>query len=741
MGTRGKAKADRAGGGMGKPRRRLLKWSLGTFLGLVLLGMAGFIALYYMTPIPQANAAATAQANIYKTADGKVIARTGQVNREEVPLSQIPLDIQHAFVAAENKTFYTDSGVDLRGMARGLYNTVSGRGTQGGSTITQQYVKNFYLTQQQTVTRKLKELFISLKVDQDLSKDEILRGYLNTVYFGRGAYGIQAASQAYYGIDVSKLTVAQGAYLAALVQAPSQYDVVTATPEGKQLAVARWNYVLNNMVGMHWLDPAARQKATFPKPIAPKGTPGLSGEAAYWVELANKQLIANHVMNDAQLGAGGWTITLTIDPAKQKDLEKAVKSQLTDQLDPGARAVDRNVQAGAVSVDPKTGAVVALYGGAGVPKHYVSNATRSDYQVASTFKPIEFASALENNAHTQDGRQIGAGTIYDGTSGRPVQGTSASFAPPNEDNQNYGPITVQTAMDSSVNSVFAQMAVDVGLDKVAGTAVQLGMPADRAGLHDGPAIALGSMGGSPLEMAGIYATFDNHGRKVTPSIVKSAEQLGRKVDLANPIGQQVIGRSTADAVTSVLTGVVNSGTGTAAQQDSAVAGKTGTSDNNKSAWFTGYTPDLVTSVGLFGEDAKTGAQVSLKGAGGGGRVNGGGFPAQIWGAYTRTVLSGEQPSQFDLQTDQGAAVQPPAVPSKTPSVSAKPSTSPSASVSRTPSTSPSTPGHGHRHHGPTPGPGSSTGPTPGDTPTGQPPTDTAPPQLTPQSGRGQQQVW
>jgi penicillin-binding protein 1A len=680
--TKGSVKAN------GRPRRRWLRWVLGTTLGVLLIGMGAFVYLYETVQLPKANADAVLQANVYKTADGKVIARSGTVNREKVDISQIPVGVQHAFVAAENKTFYTDSGVDVQGMARGIYNTLSGRGAQGGSTITQQYVKNYYLTQQQTISRKFKELFISLKLDREMSKDKILEGYLNTVYFGRGAYGIQAAAQAYYGVDVSKLTVPQGAYLAALVQAPSQYDVATATPEGKQLAVNRWNYVLNNMVEMHWLDQGTRGQAKFPQPIQPKGTPGQTGQTAYFIDEANHELTTNNIISDQDLAAGGWTITLTIDPTKQRALEKAVKNELTSQLDPKARKVDANVQAGAASVDPKTGNVVALYGGEGPPKHYMDNATRQDYQVASTFKPIEFASALENNAQTQDGRQITANTIYDGTSGRVVQGTSQPFGPSNEDHVNYGNITVQKAMDDSVNSVFAQMAVDVGLNKVADTAVKLGMPAKTAGLHDGPAIALGTMGGSPLEMAGIYATLDNHGKLVTPTIVKSVERGGQKPELKNPIGDQVISRSTADTVTSVLTGVVNSGTGLAAQQDSQVAGKTGTSDQNISAWFTGYTPDLVTSVGLFGEDATKHSQVPLYGVGGVPRVNGGGFPAQIWGAYTRAALSNEAPQQFDLQTDQGAAVQSD-TPSTAPSVSTRPSTSPSTKPSTAPSTPPS----------------------------------------------------
>ncbi|MFI5683789.1 transglycosylase domain-containing protein [Streptomyces sp. NPDC051636] len=724
----------------GKPAkgriRRLFTWKkiLGTFFGFCLLCIGAFIALYMAVDVPAGNVAAKRQSNVYKFSDGTILARDGKVNREIVDLSKVPRKVQLTFVAAENKSFYHDPGVDLKGTARGLINTLSGKGKQGGSTITQQYVKNFYLNQDQTVTRKLKELVISLKVEREKSKDEILAGYINTSYYGRGAYGIQAAAQAYYRVDAEDLTVEQGAYLAALLQAPSQYDWAAATDHGKKLVTARWNYVLDNMVEEHWLDSAERQALDFPKPKEPKGAPGMEGQKGYLVDLANTQL-AQRLMKDegisksdaeAQVLNQGWTITLNIDKKKQAQLEKAVKSRLTSKLDPKKRKVDGNVQAGAVSVDPKTGKIVALYGGQDYFKHYYSNATRRDYQPASTFKPLILAAALEQDATTQDGNPINADTIYDGTSRRPVvdHGTKVGFAPPNEDGHSYGDITVQQAMNKSVNSVFAQMGVDVGMKNVLKVAGELGM--DTEGLEAVPAQTLGTMGASPLEMAGVYATLDNHGAKVTPSIIKAAENKGRTVDMPDPIGGQVISRTAADTVTSVLTGVVDDGT---AQRSVAanplrdgqqVAGKTGTSDENKSAWFTGYTPDLVTSVGLFGEEKKTGRHVSLQGATGlipgSGRIDGGGYPAHIWAAYTFGVT---HKATFDLNTTQGAAVEPTKTPtysqsptetaSETPS-SPPPSSESPTSVSPSPSSTTSKP--------PTPtAPTTTAPPTPTDTPT------------------------
>ncbi|MEU0281338.1 transglycosylase domain-containing protein [Streptomyces sp. NPDC006195] len=624
-----------------------LRRLLGAFFGLCLLAMGGLIVLYVLVPVPSANAQAEMQSNVYKYSDGTILTRTGEINREIVGLEKIPKDVQRTFVAAENKSFYQDSGVDIKGTTRGLINTLSGKGKQGGSTITQQYVKNYYLNQDQTVTRKLKELVISLKVDRNTSKSDILAGYINTSYYGRGAYGIQAAAQAYYGIDASALNVAQGAYLAALLQAPSQYDWTAATATGRKLVTERWNYVLDNMVEQKWLDSATRSGLTFPVPRTPKAAPGMEGQAGYLVEAANDEL-ARQGVDKAEIAKGGWTITLNIDKKRQKELAQSVDKQLESKLDRKDNTTDATVQAGATSVDPKTGRVVALYGGTGATEHWISNATRTDYQPASTFKPVVLASALENGAETQDGRKIGVNTRYDGTSERPVEGSDTPYAPQNEDDRDYGRVSVQTAMNKSINSVFAQMVVDVGPPEVKKTALDLGMR-DK-GFPERPAITLGTMNASTWDMAGVYATLDNHGRKITPTIVKAAEHKDRTVEIPDPVGKQVISRETADTVTHVLQGVVDNGSGFEANSSAYdAAGKTGTSENNWSAWFSGYTPQLTTVVALFGESPKEGGgQVSLTGTANSGRANGGGFPARIWADYTLSALNGGSDARFDL---------------------------------------------------------------------------------------------
>ncbi|WP_079023614.1 transglycosylase domain-containing protein [Streptomyces odonnellii] len=724
---RGARRAGNNGGHGGVRRLFTPKKLLGAFFGLCLLGMGAFFVIYMLVPVPSANAQAEMQSNVYKYSDGTILARTGEINREIVGLEQIPKDVQRTFVAAENKTFYQDSGVDIKGTARGLFNTLSGKGKQGGSTITQQYVKNYYLNQDQTVTRKLKELVISLKVDRNKDKSEILAGYINTSYYGRGAYGIQAAAQAYYGIDASRLDVSQGAYLAALLQAPSQYDWSAASDTGKRLVTARWNYVLDNMVEMKWLDASVRSGLKFPVPHAPKAAPGMEGQTGYLVEAANDELARDGV-DKADIDAGGWTITLNIDKKRQRQLEKSVDKELESKLDRKKNPTDATVQAGATSVDPKTGRVVALYGGRGATEHWISNATRDDYQPASTFKPVVLASALENGAETQDGEKIGVNTRYDGTSGRPVEGSDTAFNPENEDKRDYGRVTVQTAMNKSINAVFAQMVVDVTPAKAKRTALALGMP-DGKGFPERPAISLGTMSASTWDMAGVYATLDNHGRKITPTIVKAASHKDRTAELPDPVGKQVISRETADTVTRVLQGVVDHGSGFEADSSAYdAAGKTGTSENNRSAWFAAYTPQLTTVVALFGESTEDGGrQVTLTGTANSGRANGGGFPARIWADYTLGALNGGSDARFDLEIPEPVREEPVVPPSETapeetPTTEAPPPTtptqeepppseSPSESPSETPQESPSATD---------PGPGESSSSDPGGGETGFP---------------------
>ncbi|MFD0397004.1 transglycosylase domain-containing protein [Kitasatospora sp. NPDC127121] len=668
-------------------RRLLPTWriTLGALTAALLLTAGAFAVLYVIVPVPDPNAHAVAQNNIYLYADDTTeIARTGAVNRTDVTIDQIPPQTQHAVVSAEDRTFYRNRGIDLKGMLRAGWNTLTGKGTQGGSTITQQYVKNYYLTQDKTIERKGRELFIALKVDQQRDKPEILAGYLNSSYFGRGAYGIQSAAHAYYGVDVSALTLAQGAYLASLLQAPSSYDVKTATPANREKAIARWHYTLDGMVQLGFLTDAERTATTFPEPIDPQPATGLSGQAGYLVGVADDYLVSAGIIDTATLKAGGWRITTTFDKPKQDAFHKAVQDELTDELDPQRRpATDTDVRVAGASVEAATGRVVAVYGGPDYAKQPYNDALRQDNQIGSTFKPVDLAAGLIAQ-HTLDGRPITPDTRYDGTSERPVTGGPTPYAPPNEDDVDYGNITLRYAMVKSVNSVYAQEGVDAGLARVRDTAVKLGIPDSVRGMDPAnTSMTLGTATPSALDLAGAYATLANHGQANAPwSVLKLARvHTGGAVDapkMPDHTPVDAIDRPYADTVTDVLRDVIGPrGTGAAALDlGRPAAGKTGTTDSNLSAWFAGYTPELATTVGLFRENPKTHAKEPLAGTAGLARINGGTFPTRIWTAYMSAALDGTTTQQFDLQTGRDTPA---------------PDFSPSSSATTTPSPTATTP--------------------------------------------------
>ncbi|MFE2087511.1 transglycosylase domain-containing protein [Streptomyces sp. NPDC059460] len=677
-------------------RRAVPTWrmTLATLLVIALILIGGFIAGYQLVGIPPANPTATAQSNVYLYKDGSFIARDGEVNRQNIQLAQVPLSVQHAVLAAEDRNFYSERAVDIQAMARAGWNTLTGKGTQGGSTITQQFVKNYYLGQEQTVMRKAKEFFIAIKLNREVSKDQIFEGYLNTSYFGRNAYGIQAAAQAYYGKDIGDITTAEGAYLASLLNAPSAYDVVVH-PENKAAAVARWNYVLDGMVKENWLSASERATMQFPVPDKVKPATGLSGQRGYIVQAVKDYLTAHKIIDEKTLATGGYRITTTLEKKKQNALVKAVNDNVMSMTSK-ERPADRNVRVGGASINPSNGRVVAMYGGIDYTKQYVNNATRRDYQVGSTFKPFVFTSAVANRSTTQDGRRITPDTVYDGTNRRMVQGPNGptGYAPANEDDIDYGPITVRAATDKSVNAVYAQMAEDVGPGNVEDTAIDLGIPKNTPDLTASPSIALGTATASVLDMTQAYATLANHGRHGTYTLVDKISKDAEELALPDHHTKRTVSREAADTTTAILQSVVENGSGTAAQgAGRPAAGKTGTAEEDKAAWFAGYTPNLATVIAVMGQDPDTGVQKPLYGALGLSRVNGSGAPAQTWAQYTGAALNGSSIKEFDLELESGAEES--ALPTDEgtgPTDTGTPSETPSSQPPSSPPTSPATSG-------------------------------------------------
>ena len=368
-------------------RRWIPSWRLVFGLGLlaIALGFAGLYIAVKFIQVPPPNALAQSQTAIFYYDDGKTeLGRLGTTNRISVPLSQVPQLTQHAVLAAEDRQFYQHGGFSPKGIARAFLNNVRGSAAQGGSTITQQYAKNAYLTQNRTISRKVKELILSIKIESSLSKPKILEDYLNTIYFGRGAYGIETAANQYFGKSASQLNVAQSAMLAAIIQAPNGL-----APERNLSGLqARWNYVLDGMVSQGWLTQTQRDQTKFPS-IREYSLPNaFAGPRGFLLEQARQALYKQGITED-ELNRSGYHIITTFNKQAQDAAIDAVA-----QMQPKSRT--EGLRIGLASVRPGTGEVVAIYGGADYLKDQLNNATQAIGQAGSTFKAFTLAAALEN---------------------------------------------------------------------------------------------------------------------------------------------------------------------------------------------------------------------------------------------------------------------------------------------------------------------------------------------------------
>ncbi|MFH7593873.1 transglycosylase domain-containing protein [Streptomyces racemochromogenes] len=693
-------------------KRFVPSWKLvgGSVLGLFAFIVAGAGVGIAMVGTPDVNKAAKAQNNVFQWADGsQMVATGGSTNRQIVPIDQIPVSMRNAVIAAENESFETDKGVDPMGIARAVVNMASGGSTQGGSTITQQYVKNTYLDSEQTLKRKVTELFIAIKLGTTESKDVVLAGYLNTAYFGRDAYGIQAAARAYFGKDAKDLNPSESAFLASLLKGPNLYNPdggigSAATPEANEKrARARWEWVLDREVAVHRMEQSERDKyREFPARVDLAQASGMSGQTGYLVEVAKSYVMKTADISAEKMALGGYTIRTTFQKPKVDALSKAVEDTRNDFLDEKKRPeYDTFVQFGAASVDVKTGAIVALYGGPGWDhKYFANNANTSGVPVGSTWKPYVLAAAMEYGTQNSKGTGISPNSKYNANdltvindrSGKPLLGPDGQpFKQKNESEYPYGYVTLNEAMEKSINVPFAQLVFDVGHSKVRQVAKATGILEESMDGNNNASFALGTSTPSAIRMADSYATFAASGTHHEPFSVLKVTKDGKDLPgFQTPKESRAMDNSVADNITKVLRNVVENGTGTKAKKlGRPAAGKTGTTDQNKSAWFVGYTPELSTSVTLFRNDpnSKDKKLMSMNHVGGVDSIHGGDIPAAIWTEYMREALKGTPVKDFPEAEDIGVVADAAGAPSPSPSVSVSPSASPSTSVSPSPSTS------------------------------------------------------
>lgn len=681
---------------------------------------------YAMVGVPNVAQAAKAQNNVYYWADGtEMVSTGGETNRQIINLSQIPKNMQYAVISQENKTFTTDSGVDPRGIARAVFNMARGGETQGGSTITQQYVKNAMLDDQsQTISRKFKELFVSIKVGASVPKDDIMEGYLNTAYYGRSAFGIQAAARAYFNKEAIDLNAGECAFLSAMLKGATYYDPAgatsidpAATPEdNSRRALTQMQDTLDKMVEYGHLSATERAKyTTLPKVENPRANRALSGQIGYLVDLANGYLLNNSdktQVTERKLREGGLSIHTTFDKKKVNELEKAVKKVQKANIDPKKRPdTDTHVQFGGASVDPASGAIVAIYGGEDATKHFTNNANETGAQVGSTFKPFVLAAAMNwgvrdpelGPTQAQDERTVvspkslysGKNKLkikqYDGTVWQNDKGEE--WLQVNDGDQTYGEapkyqIDLREAMQHSVNSAYVQLGMDVGLDKVKEAAVRAGVLESSLAGIDYPSFSLGISDPSAIRMAGSYATFAASGKQNDPySVNKVTDKDGTLYEHATKT-EQAFTAKVADNVTDVLKTVVEDGTGTNAQLTGReVAGKTGTTDGNKSAWFVGYTPQLSTAISMFrypdDESIKNRTFLEMYGTGNQKSIHGASFPAEIWHDYMEQALKGEPAKKFPTPQPIGEVINEAPSPTPTPTITETEEESPTPAPTRT----------------------------------------------------------
>lgn len=571
-----------------------------------------------------------AQATKIYSADGVLLARLYLENRTIVPISEIASDLANALVSIEDERFYEHPGIDPEGLARAaLVDVMAGSAEEGASTITQQYVDNTLLRDERldrTLKYKAREMYLALQLEKKRTKTEILELYLNTVYFGEGAYGAEAAAKTYFAKSAKDLTLPEAALIAGLAQAPSRLDPYD-NPDG---AVQRRNEVLKRMLRNGYItqeqhDEAVASTLRLDRAVEPEG--GIY-QSPYFVAHVKKLL--QQEFDQALVFQGGLTVYTTLDTKRQKMAEDAVFTSLNRPGDPDCALV---------SIDPKTGHVVAMVGGRDFATNKFNLATQGRRQPGSSFKTFVLVAALE--AGMPPYRYV--------DSSSPAQIPSKpAWTVSNSEGRGKGMITMDAATRSSVNTVFARLIwelndkTDSGAAKVAKLAKRMGIMSEIPAY---PSIALGSQNVTPLEMASAYGTLATNGKHIGPiSITKVVDPSGKIVYENKAKPEQVIEPSIAYAATSILEGVISGGTATRARIGRPAAGKTGTSQNYRDAWFVGYTPDLVTSVWVGYYKSET----SMRNVHGG-RGFGGTLAAPIWAKYMKAALANVPRNDFPKQ--------------------------------------------------------------------------------------------
>ena len=623
------------------PAKKKHRWAkrigfsiLTVFLGVFIAGMAMFLYLYNTLAVPAPDDLALAQKTTVYYADGTTEMGTlGEINRQIIDTTTLPDYVPKTIVASEDRTFYTNNGVDLKGIFRALINNLRGGARQGGSTLTQQYVERYYIGETTSYTGKLKEAVLAIKINREKSKDEVIGAYMNTIYFGRGAYGIDAAAQAYFGHGANQLTLSESALLAAVIPAPSAWDPAVNPDKAKE----RWERDLNLMVEDGWITQAEKDAAVFPETIDPNslGNASMTGTTGYLMAQVKAELLASGQFDDDKISQGGLRITSTIVKEHQDQAVAAAEGMNE------VRGWDPTHQHIALSsMDPATGEILAEYAGADYEQRQQNAVTQDIAMAGSSFKPF----ALLANARL-------GGTVNDTFSGKSPQYFRDMKTPVfNDGGYSFGDVTLVKATAYSINTVFVALNDDVEPENTRKAAVDAGIPEETLGLNDHILNVLGSASPHNIDLTTAYSTIANGGERVTAHIVKKVEDSNGKLLYSGDVAPKRV--FDVEEISSIMPALeaVTKGEGTAAKVDPAIArlataGKTGTSSDQLSAQFVGFVPGMVTTVSMYQSDDE-GNSVPLDDVGGIGQFHGGDWPVDVWIDYMKPATADLTETEF-----------------------------------------------------------------------------------------------
>ena len=615
-------------------RRRLLR-------AAIFIGGFGFVAgstlfalAWFTVDIPDPNAYVNSQATVIQYSNGQEIGRIGAQNRQILPLAKIPLRLRYAVMAAEDKKFYSNRAFSVTGLISAVADNVLtlGKG-RGGSTITQQYAKTAFLTPERSIQRKIKELVIALKLENAMTKDQILENYLNTIYFGRGSYGVQTAAQQYFNRNANQLSISQSAVIASILRSPGLYDPALGGDNQARIE-ARFKYVIDGMLEEKWITEEEAAAAKLPV-IAPRTTGGsLSGPKGYIIDAALKELSKLGFSNE-QLMVGGYVIKTTIVQKAQTSAVDAV-----NKFSP--KDAPENLHIGLVAIRPGTGEIISMYGGKDYVVRQLNDATQSIALAGSTFKPFALIAALEAG--------IPLTSMWNGDSPQTFDDLGRPYIVKNYGDEGWGQTDLLNATQHSINTIYVPLGMKAGLDKVVDVARRSGIP-ESVAMIPTPSVSLGVASPRVIDVANSYATFAANGIYAKPYLIASVAGPNKGILYEGKAEtREAFSAEVAADLTYALKSVVNGGTGAAALSlGRPAAGKTGTSQSNASAWFSAYTPELAASVALFRDSASE----TLNGIGGLTSVTGGSFPARIWTAFMKGALRGEPITEFPAPSNIG----------------------------------------------------------------------------------------